>query len=201
MLIYLTSINSYMKNSLVEFRTLIIEAEKIKESLVLDKLSYARSDLEPCLSEKNINIHYGTLAKTYVDRYNSGEGDADFNRAGAILHNIFFSQFKPAVSSNKPFGASLELINKHYDNFSNFKEEFVKVAMSIQGSGWVYLSSSGKIKTIKNHELFQDILLLIDWWEHAWFPDYGADKQKYINNIWRIIDWAVINDRINLKNS
>jgi Fe-Mn family superoxide dismutase len=190
-----------MKNSLVEFRTLILEAEKNKDSLILDKLSYARSDLAPSLSEKNIDIHYGILAKTYVDRYNAGEGDAEFNRAGAILHNIFFSQFKSSESSNKPFGASLELINKHYENFSNFKEEFVKISMSIQGSGWVYLSTSGKIKTIKNHAIFQDIILLIDWWEHAWFTDYGANKQKYINNIWRIIDWAVINDRINLKNS
>ena len=27
----------------------------------------------------------------YVDRYNKGEGDADFNRAGAVLHSIYSS--------------------------------------------------------------------------------------------------------------
>ena len=71
--------------------------------------------------------------------------------------------------------------------------------MGIQGSGWVYLSRSGDVKTIKNHAIRQDIVLLIDWWEHAWALDYQADKSKYLKNIWRAIDWSVINDRLNSK--
>jgi len=71
--------------------------------------------------------------------------------------------------------------------------------MSIQGSGWVYLSYSGKLKTIKNHQIKNDILLLIDWWEHAWALDYQADKVKYLKNIWRIINWSVINNRLSTQ--
>jgi Fe-Mn family superoxide dismutase len=71
--------------------------------------------------------------------------------------------------------------------------------MGIQGSGWVYLSKNGQIKTITNHAIKHDIILLIDWWEHSWALDYQADKQKYLNNIWRIINWSVINDRLTLK--
>ena len=71
--------------------------------------------------------------------------------------------------------------------------------MSIQGSGWVYLSKSGKIKTIKNHEIKKDIVLLIDWWEHAWALDYQSDKKSYLNNIWSIINWDAINDKIKLE--
>lgn len=189
-----------MKNSFIELRQIIIEAEKHKETLVLEKLPYDRKDLEPVLSKNNLNAHYGVLAKVYVDRFNSGEGDPEFNRAGAVLHNLFFSQLQTPKGSNKPFGASLELINKNFNNFSNFQDEFTKVAMSIQGSGWVYFSRNGSIKTIKNHELKTDIILLIDWWEHAWFTDYGPNKQKYLTNIWRTINWTVINDRINSKN-
>lgn len=199
MLLYLTSINMFMKNSFSYFRNLIVEAESRKEKLVLEKLTYDKSDLEPVLSKENLDIHYGKLAKGYVDRFNNNKGDEDFNRAGALLHNVFFQQFKSTENNNKPFGSSLEFINKHFDNFNNFKEEIEKNAMSIQGSGWVYLAQNGKIRIIKNHEYYQDIILLIDWWEHAWFTDYGSDKQKYINNIWRVIDWAVINDRLNLK--
>jgi Fe-Mn family superoxide dismutase len=40
------------------------------------------------------------------------------------------------------------------------------------------------------------IALLIDWWEHAWALDYQQNKAKYLNNIWRIIDWSVVNDRL-----
>lgn len=189
-----------MEKSFIDLRQIIIEAESKKEKLVLEKLPYKMDDLGPILTKDNLEIHYGKLAKAYVDRFNSGEGDSDFNRAGAFLHNLFFPQLCAPSGSNKPSGVSLEFINKHYDNFSKFKEELEKIAMGIQGSGWVYLARNGSIKTIKNHEVCSDIVLLIDWWEHAWFIDYGSNKQKYLNNIWRIINWAVINDRINLEN-
>ena len=69
-------------------------------------------------------------------------------------------------------------------------------AMKIQGSGWIYLSRSGEIKRIPNHQKRTDIALLVDWWEHAWAKDYGADKKKYLANIWRIINWDRVNSRI-----
>jgi len=94
-----------------------------------------------------------------------------------------------------PSGAILEFIEKHYKSWDKFKETFETSAMKIQGSGWIYLSKDGKIKTIVNHEIKQDILLLIDWWEHAFNIDYRADKAKYLANQWKIIDW----DRINIK--
>jgi superoxide dismutase len=65
--------------------------------------------------------------------------------------------------------------------------------MAIQGSGWVYLAKDGKIKTIKNHEIKKDIVLLIDWWEHSWALDYQSDKKKYLENQWKIINWDHIN--------
>jgi Fe-Mn family superoxide dismutase len=68
--------------------------------------------------------------------------------------------------------------------------------MAIQGSGWLYLSTQGEIKTIPNHQVRTDIALLVDWWEHAWALDYQSDKQRYLDNIWRIINWDVINDRL-----
>jgi Fe-Mn family superoxide dismutase len=185
--------------SLTELKQLVIEAETKKDKLVLEKLPYDRKDLETVMSESTIDYHYGKLAKGYVDRYNAGEGDPDFNKAGAFLHNLFFPQFK-IPGNSKPFGASAEFIDKHFKGgFDEVKEMFEKTAMGIQGSGWVYLSRSGKIKTITNHQIRQDILVLIDWWEHAWALDYQSEKAKYLKNIWRAIDWSVINDRINLN--
>jgi len=70
--------------------------------------------------------------------------------------------------------------------------------MRIQGSGWVYLATDGTVKTIKNHEIRNDIVLLIDWWEHAWNPDYLWRKEEYFDNIWKIIDWNHIEDRLGL---
>ena len=68
--------------------------------------------------------------------------------------------------------------------------------MGIQGSGWVYLAKNGTIKTIPNHATRGDIVLLVDWWEHAWALDYKSDKAKYLDNIWKILDWDKVNIRI-----
>jgi superoxide dismutase len=41
-----------------------------------------------------------------------------------------------------------------------------------------------------------DIILLIDWWEHAWALDYQADKKGYLRNQWKIINWNLIGSRV-----
>jgi len=175
--------------------TVLAEAVGSTE-LVQNKLQYTKSDLDPCISEDTMNYHFGKLAKTYVDRFNAGEGDPDFNFAGAVLHNILFAQYQIPKQANEPDGTSKQFIEEHYGTFNKFKEEFLSVAMGIQGSGWVYLAKNGSIKTIKNHQLKSDIILLIDWWEHAWALDYQSAKDKYLENQWKIINWSVVNDRL-----
>ena len=159
-------------------------------------LEYSRAALDPSLSKEAIDYHYGKLYKAYVDRFNVGEGDYNFNEAGAYLHSIYFGQFKPHSKTNDPEGGSLEFIEKHFKTFDKFKESFLKTAMGIQGSGWVYLAKDGKIKTITNHEIKKDIVLLIDWWEHSFMIDFGTDKAAYLAGQWKIIDWDVINNTL-----
>ncbi len=173
----------------------LIEA-KSKGKLELNPLPYKRADLEPVLTKATIDYHYGKLANGYVERYNSGQGDPKFNEAGAFLHNTLFAQFQAPKGSNEPNGLISAIINKRFGTFDKFKREFAAEAMKIQGSGWIYLSKSGKIKTIVNHEIRKDIFLLVDWWEHAWALDYQSDKAKYLENIWKIINWDVINSRL-----
>ena len=177
----------------------LLEA-KNKTDLVQAKLPYARSGLAPVMSQAEIDFHYGKLYKGYVDRYNKGEGDPKFNEAGAYLHGIFFTQFaNPGTRSatgRTPSGQALSIINRHHTNFIKFKENFKAEAMKVQGSGWVYLSTSGRIKTIKNHAKRTDIVFLLDMWEHAFNIDYGSNKAKYIDNIWRIVNWDAVNHRL-----
>ena len=161
--------------------------------LEIKSLPYDANELAPAISEDTIKYHYSKLAKTYAERYNNNEGDPTFNEAGVFLHNILFQQYQPPMGSNKPVDEILEFINEHYKDFNKFKEAFLKEAMSIQGSGWVYLAKDGTIKTIANHAIKKDIVLLIDWWEHAWALDYQADKKKYLENQWKIINWEHIN--------
>ncbi len=174
----------------------LVEASTKPAKLETTPLPYGPGDLHPVMSKETIDYHYETLAKGYAKRYNAGEGNADFNRAGSYLHNKFFPQLRPVKGANRPRGAVLELIENNFKTFEDFKTEFKERAMKIQGSGWIYLSTSGEIKTIANHAVRTDICVLVDWWEHAWALDYQADKEKYLDNIWKIIDWDVCNERL-----
>lgn len=175
--------------------TLDLLEAKSKDKLEQIKLPYARTALAPVTSSSTIDNHYGKLYKAYVDRYNKGEGDRTFNEAGAYLHSIWFSQFRNP-GTRKPHGAILSIIERNHKNFVDFKNKFKEQAMKLQGSNWIYLSKSGTIKTIHNHQKRTDIALLVDWWEHAWTLDYGTNKEKYLDNLWRIMDWDAINRRL-----
>ena len=82
-------------------------------------LPYKKDDLEPAISEDTINYHYGKLYKTYVERFNNGEGDADFNEAGAFLHHLLFTQYQAPQSSNAPTNIAENFINKYFKSFDN----------------------------------------------------------------------------------
>lgn len=174
----------------------LIEATTRPAKLETTPLPYGVKDLEPVMSRATLDYHYEHLAKGYAKRYNSGEGNADFNRAGSFLHNKFFPQLRAPKAANRARGAALELIETHFKTWEDFQEQFAEEAMKIQGSGWIYLSTSGDIKTIANHAVRTDICMLVDWWEHAWALDYQADKAGYLRNIWRIINWDVCNERL-----
>lgn len=173
----------------------LLEDKSKPQDIEIIERNWTDKDVRPVFSVDTINLHYGKLAHGYAERYNKKEGDSEFNYAGVFLHNTLFTQYRESRNNNPPNGPILGFINKHYKSYDNFKDEFAIEAMKIQGSGWVYLAHDGSIKTIKNHEVRDDILLLVDWWEHAFILDYGSDKKKYLKEQWKIINWNVINTR------
>ena len=164
--------------------------------IAINPLKFTRKDVKPVMSDETLDLHYNKLAKGYAKRYNDRIGDRDFNYAGVFLHNCWFDQFRESRVINKPNGPIANFIEKHYGTYGEFQTKFEETAMKIQGSGWVYLSTAGDIKTIANHAVRTDICVLVDWWEHVWATDYQWDKERYLDNIWKIIDWDVCNERL-----
>ena len=191
---YMNTLKEYLQQQIETDRQLIQEATK--EKFVQVKLPYKRTGLEPVMSKATLDYHYGKLHKSYVEKAND-DSSATFQVAGAFLHNLFFEQLKTSTGVNKPNDAVLELIKDKHDSFSNFQSRFIGEAMGIQGSGWIYLDTNGNIKTIQNHKVVDNVAMIVDWWEHAWALDYQHDKTKYLKNIWKIINWDIVNDRIN----
>jgi len=177
----------------------ITESKQNRESkLEVVKLPFKMKELSPVLSEANIDYHYNVLTKAHVRRYNDGEGDADFNYGGAKLHNMFWLQLQAPRPGNKPTGEIKTLIESKHESFEAFKKELIRSAMTIQGSGWVYVAKNGSIKITPNQSYKTDILMPVDMWEHS-FSDYVPAKdakKKYIEGMMRIINWESINLRL-----
>ena len=81
--------------------------------------------------------------------------------------------------------------------------EFELQGASIFGSGWVWLQvddkgelSVGKYAGADNpvaHGLKP--LLTFDVWEHAYYLDYQNRRAAYLHELWKIVDWNVVQQR------
>lgn len=158
-------------------------------------LPYGKTALAPVISENALKLHYDKIAKIHTMNYNSGFGDIEFEYDVVKLHNMFFSQFNKSNNNNLPSGPSLKFIIDHFGTFQQFKELVAATASQIKGSDWVYVSISGVIGVLNNNWR-NDIVMVFDCWEHAYMIDYGTDRRKYIESLWRIISWNYINDII-----
>jgi Fe-Mn family superoxide dismutase len=180
-------------NDPTSFRTLI-EKVSAENEVYKIKLPVPVNQLTGVFSKEAMDLHYGTLYGNYVK--NALAGDGEFQIAGAKLHTLFFEQFQEATIVNNPTDAAKKLIDNKFDSYKAFKDAFIEAAMGIHGSGWAYLDTKGNIKTIANHKDVGNIVLLIDMWEHAYLEDYKADKEKYLKNVWQIINWNIVNKRL-----
>lgn len=152
------------------------------------------SDLSPAVSDEALQLHFD-LHHGYAKKLRQGEVD-DFTLGGVVLHNLYFEQFKEFTEDNRPGPNFQTLLEKKFGSIEGFKGAMLGEVLKLRGSGWVYLSTSGNIKTIENHAPADDVLFIVDCWEHAYLLDYGKDRKAYFEMLWYIIDWAVMERRL-----
>ena len=189
----------------------------------MPKLPYANNGLEPVISQATIDYHYGKHLQTYVNNLNSlvpgtefegktveeivasAPDGAIFNNAGQVLnHTLYFLQFTPQPEQNQPTGKLAEAIQRDFGNFENFKDEMTQAATSLFGSGWAWLAMNkdGKLVIVKEPNGSNPIrqgmkpLLGFDVWEHAYYLDYQNRRTDHLANLWKIIDWKVVENRM-----
>ena len=186
-------------------------------------LPYAKDALAPAISEETINYHYGKHLQTYVNNLNALVKDTPFegktveeivavapdgpifNNAGQVLnHTLYFLQFTPQPERHEPQGKLAEAIKRDFGNFENFKNEMTQASTSLFGSGWTWLAvnKEGKLVIVKeangSNPLRQGMkpLLGFDVWDHAYYLDYQNRRTDHLSNLWKIIDWKVVENRM-----
>lgn len=190
-------------------------------SFELPSLPYAKDALEPVISEQTIEFHYGKHHQAYVNNLNKLVAGSEFEHAdletivkkakGGIFnngaqvwnHTFYFTAFSPKAR-NVPEGKLGALINREFGSLDQFKGAFEKAAATIFGSGWAWLVMDGKeklsiVQTSNADNPMRDglkPLLTADVWEHAYYLDYQNKRPEYLSNFWKVLDWAVIEERL-----
>lgn len=181
--------------------------------------SYLLGSLEG-ISDKLLESHFG-LYKGYVARLNLIEEEltktdkahtnyswghwSELKRREAValngtyLHELYFENLQGKVEP------SAELKQALSESFGSFEEFITDLkATALCTIGWVVLTKSridGKLHTYlltEHHVGFpvhQDILLVLDSFEHAFALDYGTDRGSYIDTFVKNINWEVVNKR------
>ncbi|MDR2940606.1 MAG: superoxide dismutase [Clostridiales bacterium] len=175
------------------------------------------------ISEKAFSEHF-ELYKGYVNKFNAitNELSAEYNtqdanstyskfRAlkkgesyaldGAVLHELYFQAM--TASETRPLPKTIDIISKSFGSFSNFVDDFINTAKSARG--WVIFSLDQRTGTFRNflldsHDngivLMAFPIIVIDMYEHAYFLDYGINKEAYIRSFMKSINWDLVEKQI-----
>lgn len=186
----------------------------------LPKLPYAKNALEPYISEKTLDYHYGKHHQAYVTNVNNLIKGTEFENAtleeiiakadGGIFnngaqvwnHTFYFMQFSPD-GCDEPKDELKAAIEAKFGSTEAFKEQFSKAAATLFGAGWAWLvvDEKGELEIVQTSNAGNPLkvnmkpILTCDVWEHAYYIDKQNARPKYIEDFWKILDWKVISER------
>jgi len=186
----------------------------------LPKLPYANNALEPVISEKTIEFHYGKHHQAYVNNLNGLIEGTEFEKAslediikkadGGIFnngaqvwnHTFYFMQFGPD-GCKEPKDELKAAIDAKCGSFDAFKEGFSKAAATLVGAGgaWLVVDEKGELEIVQTSNAGNPLrdgkkpLLTCDVWEHAYYLDKQNARPAYVADFWKIVDWKVVSER------
>ncbi len=186
--------------------------------IALPPLPYKEDALEPYISKKTIEFHYGKHYKAYVDNTNElaggpalaglsleeiisrTAGSADrisiFNNAAqAWNHGFYWKSMQPG--GRKPDERLTKMINDSFHSYDDLMKELQSAAVTQFGSGWAWLVlDQGKLKVTKTSNADNPLvhgqvpLLTVDVWEHAYYLDYQNRRADYVKAVLgNLLNW------------
>ena len=187
----------------------------------LPKLPYAMDALEPFISKRTIEFHYGKHHQAYVNNLNNLVPGTEYENAsledivmkasGGIFnngaqvwnHTFYWNCLKPQAQG-EPTGALAGALEKNFGSLAEFREKFSKAAATLFGSGWAWLivKGDGTLDIVQESNAGNPIrngakpLLTCDVWEHAYYLDKQNARPDYIADFWKLVDWEKVASRL-----
>jgi len=187
----------------------------------LPKLPYALDALEPYISKRTIEFHYGKHHQAYVNNLNKliagtefentslddivrKAGGGIFNNGAQVWNHTFYWNCLKPQGGGEPTGPLAEALLKSFGSFGEFKEKFSTAAATLFGSGWAWLikKEDGSLAIVQESNAGNPLkngatpLLTCDVWEHAYYLDKQNVRPDYIADFWKLIDWNAVATRL-----
>jgi len=194
---------------------------------VLADLPYAHDALEPYIDKMTMEIHHGKHHQAYVTNLNNAIAGTEMenmdlmdlfknmsqypaavrNNGGGHWNHTFFWEIMGPNAGGQPSGKLLSAIEKRFESFDKFKEEFAKAGATRFGSGWAWLivDANGELQvtsTPNQDNPFMDVadvkgvpVLGVDVWEHAYYLKYQNRRPEYLTNFWNVVNWREVERR------
>ncbi|CZS95711.1 probable Superoxide dismutase [Mn], mitochondrial [Rhynchosporium agropyri] len=194
-------------------------------AFTLPPLPYAYDALEPHISSQIMTLHHTKHHQTYINVLNATlasqasastkndivtqihlQNNLNFSAGGHINHTLFWENLVPASSPSASPSSAPKLtaaLSSRFGSVSTFQDKFTAVLLGLKGSGWGWLvqdveSGALEITTSKDQDIVpagKKPLLGVDMWEHAYYLQYLNDKAGYTKGIWKIVNWAKVEER------
>jgi len=187
----------------------------------LPELPYAMNALEPFITAKTLEFHYGKHHQAYVNNLNNliqgtefetagleeiimKAGGGIFNNAAQIWNHTFYWNCLAPGRGGEPAGPLASFIIRDFESFEVFKTKFTAACATLFGSGWAWLvqTPEGKLEIVQESNAGNPMkkglkpLLTCDVWEHAYYLDYQNKRPDYIAGFWNLIDWDAVAGRL-----
>ncbi len=154
---------------------------------------------------KNVNAImdlFKTL-KAGTPEYNELRRRLAWEWNGMRMHELYFENMNSGVESLTEDSVLVTAINSIFGSYEAWLADFKSVGMT-RGIGWAVLIKdkiSGNLLNIwvGEHDLGhfsgEEILLVMDVWEHSYITDFGIKRADYIEKFIPHIDWKVVESR------
>lgn len=195
-------------------------------SISLSELPFDKSGLEPHISSRTLDFHYGKHHNAYVTNLNkliegtdlanesleniirNTAGQADkagiFNNSAQVWnHSFYWNSMKPG-GGGEPKGAIADRINQDFGSYAGFIDQFKAAGATQFGSGWAWLVlDGGSLKVTKTANADtplahgQKAILTVDVWEHAYYLDFQNRRPDYLTTfVEKLINWDFANSNL-----
>jgi len=122
---------------------------------------------------------------------------------GMRLHELYFENLggNGKLDSDSKIQS---LLVQQFGSFENWKKDFIATGL-IRGIGWTILYMDPVQKRLVNTWINEhDVghlaggvpLLVMDVFEHAYMPQFGLDRNKYIETFFFNLDWKEVERRL-----